>query len=141
MRSKALGIMIAAALGAGIAATNIAGAQTSPGANRQPGGAPDAGDTRATPGPDRKLGPAPRTSEQSPQTTTPGDRKINPAGEPNAGDTRAIPGRDPAASRRKGDDWDRTQGAAPQRSGSDLGTPEKRPDGPDAGVPQSGVKP
>jgi hypothetical protein len=143
MRKKVHTIMIAAALGAGLAVTQYAGAQTAPGAERSPSGPPNAGDVRATPGADPAKAPPARASDPMPnRTAAPNDRAMQPAGPPNAGDTRATPD---AKSRdaRKGMDRDRTSSRSdiPERSGSGLGSAEKRPDGPDAGVPKSGVKP
>jgi hypothetical protein len=87
MRKTTLALAFAAALGTGVAV-----AQTSPGAERQPAGAPNVGDTRAIPGPDQRPLVSPRTMETAPgSTATPADRQINPAGQPNAGDARAIP--------------------------------------------------
>ena len=88
MRKTTLALALAAALG-----TSVAAAQTSPGAERQPAGPPNAGDTRAIPGPDQRPLISPRTVETAPSTTTvnPTDRQMHPAGPPNAGDTRALP--------------------------------------------------
>lgn len=66
--------VLAAALGAGLVASQIAGAQAAPGEERQPAGPPNAGDTRAIPGPDPKQGPAPRTGEERPLIRQPSDR-------------------------------------------------------------------
>jgi hypothetical protein len=94
MRKTTLGIALAAALG-----TSIALAQSSPGADRQPSGAPAAGDTRTIPGPDTRPG-HPRVGDPSPDApATSVDRQQQPAGAPNAGDTRAIPN-DPARANR-----------------------------------------
>jgi hypothetical protein len=79
---------LAAALGAGLLASQIGGAQTSPSEERQSAGPPNAGDTRAVPGPDPKQGPAPRAGEERPLIRQPSDRTTNPSGAPNAGDTR-----------------------------------------------------
>ena len=60
MRKTTLALALAAALG-----TSVAVAQTSPGAERQPAGPPNAGDTRAIPGPDQRPLVSPRTVEPS----------------------------------------------------------------------------
>jgi hypothetical protein len=135
--------VLASALGASLLASQIAGAQTSPGEERQPAGPPSAGDTRAIPGSDPKQGPAPRAGDERPLIRQPSDRTTNPNGAPNAGDTRAVPGGDtrPPRGASTGKDRDRTGAYTEPRSGAALGSAEKRPDGPDAGVAQSGVKP
>ena len=122
--------ILAAALGAGLLAAQIAGAQTSPGGERQPAGPPNAGDTRAIPGPDPKQGPASRPGDERPLLRQPSERSTNPGGAPNAGDTRATPGGDTRAPR--------TATTRKDRVGADA---EQRPDGPDAGIAKSGVKP
>lgn len=129
--------VIAAALGAGLVAAQIAGAQTSPGVERAPAGAPDASDTRATP----KQGAAPRTGDERPLLRQPSDR--SQGGAPNAADTRPMPGDDVRAPRNgtTRSDRDRSGADAEPRSGAALGSVEMRPGGPDAGVAKSGVKP
>jgi hypothetical protein len=132
--------VIAAALGAGLMAAQIAGAQTSPGGERA---APNAGDTRAIPGPDPKQGPAPRTGDERPLLRQPSDRSMHQSGAPNAGDTRGMPGDDvrPPRSGTTRPDRGRSGAYTEPRSGAPLGSAEMRPDGPDAGVAKSGVKP
>jgi hypothetical protein len=120
--------VLASALGASLLASQIAGAQTSPGEERQPAGPPSAGDTRAIPGPDPKQGPAPRAGEERPLIRQPSDRTTNPTGAPPRGAST-------------GKDRDRTGAYTEPRSSAALGSAEKRPDGPNAGVAQSGVKP
>ena len=135
--------VLAAALGAGLLASQVAGAQTSPGEERQPAGPPNAGDARAIPGPDPRQGPAPRAGEERPLIRQPSDRTITPSGAPNAGDTRALPGGDtrPPRGASTGKERDRSGAYTEPRSGAALGSAEKRPDGPDAGLAKSGVKP
>jgi hypothetical protein len=136
-------IVLAAALGAGVLASALAGAQTSPGEERQPAASPSAGDTRAIPGADPKQGRSPRAGEERPLIRQPDDRTSNPSSAPNAGDTRAVPGGatrpPPGASR--GKDRDRTSAYSEPRSGAALGSAEKRPEGPNAGIAEMGVKP
>ena len=120
--------VLASALGASLLASQIAGAQTSPGEERQPAGPPSAGDTRAIPVPDPKQGPAPRAGEERPLIRQPSDRTTNPTGTPPRGAST-------------GKDRDRTGAYTEPRSGVALGSAENRPDGPNAGVAQSGVKP
>lgn len=116
--------ILAAALGAGLTAAQIVGAQTSPGEERQPAGPPNAGDTRTIPGPDPKQGPASRPSDERPLLRQPSERSTNP------GDPRATPGGDSRAPR--------TATTRKDRVGADA---ERQPDGPDAGIAKSGVKP
>jgi hypothetical protein len=151
MRKTTLALALAAALG-----TSVAAAQTSPGAERQPAGPPNAGDTRAIPGPDQRPLISPRTVETAPSTTTvnPTDRQMHPAGPPNAGDTRALPS-EPRATMpsepRRADSrrtWrERFFSRSPESPntqtwenggrlgpyGSGLGSPQFRFDGPDQG--------
>ena len=143
MRKTTLALALAAALG-----TSVAAAQTSPGAERQPAGPPNAGDTRAIPGPDQRPLISPRTVETAPGTTAnPTDRQMHPAGPPNTSDTRAIPSdsRRADGSRRS---WrERFFSRNPESStaqtwenggklgpyGSGLGSPQFRFDGPEQG--------
>jgi hypothetical protein len=112
--------VIAAALGAGLMAAQIAGAQTSPGAER-----------------------AARTGDERPLLRQPSDRSMQQSGAPNADDARATPGNDVRAPRNgtTRSDRDRSRAYTEPRSGAAPGSAEMRPDGPDAGVAKSGVKP
>src|SRR5262245_26722142 len=152
MRKTTLALALAAALG-----TTVAVAQTSPGAERQSSGAPNAGDTRAIPGPDQQPSVSPRRVETVPNATTPSpaDRQLQPSGAPNAGDTRAIPSDKramPSDSRRAdgsrrtwrerffpptnpestaSQTWERGGKMGPYGGG--LGSPQFRFDGPEQG--------
>ncbi len=113
---------VAAAFAAGLmAAAHVAGAQTPPGGERQPGSSSAAGDTRAAPAPDPKPAassqPSPHPSDQRPLLRQPTDRSQRSAAPPRAG------------------------AAAEPRSSSDPGSTEKRPESPDASIAKSGVRP
>jgi hypothetical protein len=132
--------VIAAALGAGLMAAQIAGAQSSPGAEPAPAGAPNGSDTRAIPG---AQGPAPRTGDERPLLRQPRDRSMHQGGAPKAADTRPMP-RDDVRAPRNGitrSDRERSGAYTKPHTGAGLGSVEMRPDGPDAGVAKSGVKP
>jgi hypothetical protein len=108
----------AAAALAGLLASQLALAQSVPGAERAPAGQPGAGDSRATPGPERRQDPASHPSDRRPLLRQPGERSM----EPDAADPRTTP---------RGD----------IRRPDSATTRETRRDGPDAGVAQSGMKP
>jgi hypothetical protein len=108
--------ILAAAFGASLAAGHFAAAQTSAGAERQP-------------------------ADERPLIRQPSERSPAPAGAPSAGDTRALPGGDARPPASAAPRQDRRGAHIEPRTGSALGGTERRPDGPDADIAQSGVKP
>ena len=133
-------LVIAAALGTGLAASHVATAQT-PSAEPRPSGQPNAGDVRSLPDakPGTTVGPTTPQSGSTQRQMNEERSKRNPAGDPNAGDTRATPGGDRTSQREK----DLHTGRAKEETNpmgsrtGDVGTPEQRKDGPGAGIPQN----